>query len=235
MEELKLGFVTNAELASWFGTSTSNLSHKKKNFLKKLSDYCEFQNCRGGITITKIIQSFYVKNQNYKIVEDNYDKYWSSSGLDTCAHVGGKIYADYYDKITVQESTTIKHTAQVRNAKFNKPFSEEPGPCGKCTYLLCKKNEQGQLVWLSAEEETIKQQLFTKYFGSAEEKTILVNMMVENGEITTEEAWDKYSSLMKLPKNYSNFMYEFKQLTGVQLIKGTLVERIESAFEEKHW
>lgn len=61
----------------------------------------------------------------------------------------------------------------------------------------------------------------------------MVQQMVENGEITEEQAWQEYSALIQLPKFYPCFMSEFKKLTGVQLIRGTLLDKTESAFEEK--
>lgn len=232
MEYLSIGKFTNADLADWFGTSESNLSHKKKKFLAVLKEYCAFNSIYGGIEITEVYNPFYTKNANYKLTFDNYDKYWSSSGLDTCTHVGSQMYADLQEQYTIKESTVISQTRQVRNQKFHKPFDEKPGPCGKCTYILCKKNEHGQPTWLSDEENQIKEQLLKKYFGTAEEKTIMVQQMVENGEITADQAWDEYSALLKLPKFYPSFMSEFKKLTGVQLIRGTLIDRRESAFEE---
>lgn len=54
MEYLTIGKFTNAELAEWFGTSTNNLSHKKKKFLTVLQEYCDFKSIYGGIEITKV-------------------------------------------------------------------------------------------------------------------------------------------------------------------------------------
>lgn len=87
MDELRLGKITNIELAEWFGTTEKQISHKKKQFLDKLEDYCVFKPIRGGIEIKIIIKPFYVKNKNYQIAKDQFNNYWSETGLDTCTHV----------------------------------------------------------------------------------------------------------------------------------------------------
>ena len=87
MEELKLGKVSNAELVEWFGSTANSFSKKKKSWLKKLEEYCEFKPLDGGVEITKIHKYFYTKNKNYQIVKDNFCSVWDESGLDTCKHV----------------------------------------------------------------------------------------------------------------------------------------------------
>lgn len=49
--------------------------------------------------------------------------------------------------------------------------------------------------------------------------------MIENGELDTKDAWDCYSKLISLPHSYSGFMSEFKDMTGVQLVKGTSISK----------
>lgn len=233
MNELKLGKVSNAELASWFLVEETTLSRRKKKYLERLKLYCDFISCRGGVEILEIYKAFYIQNKNYKIVEDNFDNYWDESGLDTCRHVGEQIHEDFQEQLTVQEDTTVKHVAQVRNSKFNKPNGDDVGPEGRCHYVLCKKDNKGKPVWLNYEEDQIKKQLLEKWFKGADEKTIIVQSMINEGQITKEEAWSVYSKLMRLPKSYSGFMSEFKKLTGTQLIRGTFIERSgpeESAF-----
>lgn len=232
MEMLKLGKITTEELASWFNTSKNNLSKHKKEYLKKLESYCLFESIYGGINIKEIYKSIYVKNPNYQIVLENIDKVWDKSGLDTCSHVGEQIYKEHRAELTVQESTTITHTAQARNQKWGKPNSEEGGPEGRCDYVLCRKNESGKPIWLNSDQERIKEKLLKKWFGDADEKTVIVQMMIDRGEIKEEEAWNMYSRIMKLPRNYYGFMKEFKDITGIQLIRGTQVETGENACEE---
>lgn len=150
MEELKLGKITNEELAQWFCINKTNLSKHKKKFMNILKEYCDFEPVYGGVIVNKIYEYTYIKNPNLKIVLDNIDKVWSGTGLDTCSHVGKIIYQEHEKELTVQKSTTIDHTAQARNRKWGKPNSEEGGPEGSCVYILCTKDKEGTPIYLTA-------------------------------------------------------------------------------------
>ena len=225
MEELRLGKVTNKELAEWFGAkSADNISRHKKRYLETLKEYCNFEDIRGGVLIKEIFKPFYIKNSNYQIVKEEFKETWDESGLDTCSRVGAVIWEHHYDELKVQQSTTIKHTLQVRNELYGKPFEREKG-CGqdRCVYIFCIKKENGKCEFLTEEEEAIKEELMVKRFGTAEEKTLLVQSMVDSNALEKEKAWDYYEKLMSLPKTYPAFLGEFKKKTGKQLIRGTLL------------
>lgn len=61
----------------------------------------------------------------------------------------------------------------------------------------------------------------TKWFGTTEEKTILIQTMINNKEIAVEEAWQAYSEMIELPHHYLSFLQEFQELTGTWLIRGS--------------
>lgn len=86
--ELHEGFMSNQELANWFGITENGFSKRKSKILPRLSDYCDYETVRGGAMISNIKLPTYVKNRNFKIVYDNYRECWSEDGLDTCTHVG---------------------------------------------------------------------------------------------------------------------------------------------------
>ena len=226
--ELKLGIMKMNELADWFGLSTSTLSKAKAKYMKKLEEYCEFTQIYGGVKITKIHKKFYTKNKSYQIVRQEFCDTWSENGLDSCRRVASEIYSKHANEITVKEDTTYMHARQVRNELYGKPMIGQ-GEKGTCEYIWCKK-ENGKLVFLSPEEEEIKKKLLFKYFATANEKTVMVQTMIDNKELTKEEAWEYYSQIINLPAYYEIFLKDFRDQTGVQLIKGTLIHN-ELRFE----
>lgn len=225
MEELKKGQISNDELADWFMVSKNSLSKNKSRYLKKLEEYCDFTPYQGGVKVHKIYKPSYVKNKNLQVVREEFDTSWDESGLDTCIRVASDIQEKRYEDLTVQLNTTARHVSQIRNEKYGKPFSEEGGPQGHCIYILCKKDESGRLVLLSEEEEQIKKRLLKKWLGDADEKTLLVKELVSKGELAEEEAWSYYNDIINLPNAYMGFMGDFKHETGVQLIRGTLINK----------
>lgn len=234
MQDLLLeeGFISSQDLAEWFNTSANNFSKHKKDFLEKLKDYCDFENKRGGVEILEVYRPAYIKNKNYQIVEDNFDKYWPCNRPETCTHVGSLIHQDFEKQLTVKESTTIKHTAQARNVLYGKPVEEDSkGLKGTCAYIWCVKREDGEgYRYLTTEEEAIKQDLLIKYLGSADEKTALIQMAIDRGEIAEKDGWKEYSKLMQLKRAFPAFLNAFTRETGCVLVKGTQIEPEEGAF-----
>ena len=231
MNELRLGRITNQDLAEWFGATKNSIEKKKKHWLEILKEYCEFEPIYGGVYITKIHKPYYVKNKNFQIVKEEFDEVWDKSGLDSCKRVSEEIFIKRQDDLTVQESTVYVQTRQVRNEYYGKPMCGS-GPKGRCSYVWCKKNPQtNRLEYLSEEEEKIKKELLEFYFADADEKTVLVNEMVQRKEISEAEAWGYYSQIMNISFNYKNFMGEFKRRTGITLIRGTVLEQ-ELHFED---
>ena len=68
-----------------------------------------------------------------------------------------------------------------------------------------------------------------KYFGTDIEQDILIREMVENGELTKEEAYDLSCEIRNLNKNgYMSFKAELETLFNCRITKGTLVIRNEN-------
>jgi hypothetical protein len=63
MSKLKLGKMSGRELAEWLGISYEGTYRKNPTrHLKKLEDYCEYEQVRGGAIIKKIYVEEYDKN-----------------------------------------------------------------------------------------------------------------------------------------------------------------------------
>lgn len=234
--ELKLGKMTNKELAEWFGITESSFKNvKNKGKLDELKLFANFYEEKGKVVITEIFEPVYNKQQGKTLqqVIGKIDEVWSEDGLDSCSRVGTQI-CDLLCKegLIRKESTIIEYTRQGRNELYGKPFVSS-GRLGKCIYIWCKRNpETGDYALLNEEEQMIKQQLQTKYFGDATEKQILVKGMVESGEISKEEAWDVLEEMTNMRTgNFMAFLREIQKALGCQVIRGTLVER--NALPEK--
>jgi threonine synthase len=62
MSKLKLGKMTGQELAEWFGVKYSTYKNRSSKYIKKLEDYCEYEQVRGGAIIKEIYVEEYDKN-----------------------------------------------------------------------------------------------------------------------------------------------------------------------------
>ena len=61
--ELKEGIMTNREMAEWFGCSLTTFTRNRPNWVKRLDDYCDYKLVRGGVIISNIRLSCYIKNK----------------------------------------------------------------------------------------------------------------------------------------------------------------------------
>lgn len=228
MEKLKLGIVTNAELASWFGISAKSLSNRKKRKLEELKEYARFEELKnkGKINIIEIYEDTYVNTRDkaFKIILDNIDKEWSAEGLDTCKDVAERLLEKFPDKLQIAPSTAANYTCKARNIKYGKPFSKAGGELGICEYIWCKRLSTGELDFLTDEEEEIKKRSLAKHFKTAEEKTALVQDLIQTKQLTQEEAWSYYSDILGVPGAYMGFIADMRS-KGINIVKGTLVTR----------
>ena len=227
--ELKLGKMTNKELAEWFGITEGTFKNNKVKKLDELKLFADFIEQNGKIYIREIYEPIYNKQQKKTLqkVVDKIDEVWNINGLDTCSHVGAQI-CELLNKegFQRQESTIVKYTREGRNELYGKPFVGE-GKLGKCIYIWCKRNPKtGEYSLLTEEEQKIKEELQKKYFGDTTEKQILVKAMLEAKEITKDEAWDILEEMTNMKNNnFLSFLKDLQERLHCQVIRGTLVER----------
>lgn len=227
--ELKLGIMTNREIAQWFGIKESSFKNKKKEKLEELKLFAKFEEERGKINILEIYEPVYEKQlgKTKNLVVNKIDDVWNENGLDSCVRVGNKIYEILKGEgIIRRPSTVIAYTRQGRNELYGVPF-EGGGKLGNCIYIWCKRNpDTGDYEFLTPEENQIKDSLQIKYFGNATEKQILVKAMIAAGEITQEEAWGVLEEMTNMDNgNFMNFLGELQATLHCQVIRGTFVER----------
>lgn len=227
----------NKELAEWFEIKEATFKSSKKRRLEELKDYADFIVVKGKVKILKVKNAEYVnkKRYSYQVVKNDFNKKWPVNGLSTMKKVGSEIYHDHKEdaNFKISEVTTIKYMSKARDELYGKPSSKEGGPLGNCSLMLCKKLENGNIEFFTKEEEEIKRRLKVKYFGSQEDKDLMVEMMLANGEIEEEEAWQVYRELRGYNVgDFLAFMAELEETIGNLVVRGLYVERNEKGLKE---
>lgn len=229
--ELKLGQMTNQELADWFGIKLSSFKNSKKNKLKELESFAAFEANRNGADIKEIYNSVYSKkgSKAKQIIFDEFLNEWNESGLDTVNNVTDKIYFKRGNELTVLKSTGYQYALEARNEYFGKPYLDM-GKLGKCMYVWCKKEvtDEGAVILslFNEEEQTIKKDLMTKYFKTDEEKDVMLAEMVKAGEITKAEAYDRMAEMRGLnEEGFIGFKIALEEALGASVVKGTIIEK----------
>lgn len=233
--ELKLGFMSNAELAEWFGIKPDSFSKKKKAYIEKLEAHADITVVRGGVEIFDIHVPHYDKSLMhkegaYEKIRDEIDEVWNDNGLDTGKNVAIKIQKKIGNELTVQPATIYNYTLKGERELYGVYFSKG-GTIGNRIYVMCKSTDDGYALF-NEEEERIKQNLLEKYYGtSITEKWLIAKQMVEAGEIEEKDVYAMVENMqtpadiIKRNKKDNKDLYSLF-MTDLQTALGCKVERV---------
>lgn len=224
--ELKLGKMSNKELAEWFGISVGSFKNRRKDKLEELKGYANFNIVYGGVEIKEIYENEFNKSRksNYVKIRDKIDEKWNDNGLDTCKNVSKKIIKDIGNELALADSTVYVYTRQGRDELYGKPYGIS-GKIGNCVYILCKSTENG-LEFFTEEEKKKKDMLIRKYYGDTTERMIILDAMVLAGDLKKEDYYDTLHELdqMNNTTKYMEFLAELQTELGCKIVKGTYKE-----------
>ena len=218
------------EVGAFLQKSPKTISNNKTRTLKELEPFCKATLANRGFNIEEIyFDGEYNKEdfKSYNIILEKIPEMWDESGYDTSKLVAKKI--GKVVNLPIKDATTYKYTCQGKNELYGKCFGGQ-GKLGYSTYVWAKE-VQDKIIPFTPEEEEVKNQLLKKYFGDASEKTVLVQSMIESGELAEKDAWKEYKNIMNLPHFYGMFIDELRVAIGCKVVKATLIS--ESAFEYK--
>lgn len=235
--ELRIGKMTTKELAEWFGISYGSFRTMKEKKLEELQKYAIFEEIYGGVNITAIIKETYNKkdNQIRQVYQQGFEEL--KEPIDTVSNINEKIYGKYHEQLpTLSSAASGYHYAiEVRNANYGIPF-KDVGSLGRCYYLWCKVEEKDGIqyfIQFNEEEENIKKNLLKQYFGTDEERDILIAQMVDAGEITEAEAYRLTREYRGLNgAGFMGFLKELEKQLGAKVVKATKFEK-EFYFDEE--
>lgn len=239
--KLHLGKMKTKELAQWFSISDQSFRNSKKRKLEELKLYCDFEEVYGGVYVKEIYDEEngleYVKgnSKSYELVKSSFSEEWNSDGIDTCSNVAIKIIDKHKNELSIADSTTYNYVLRARNELYGVPFISL-GELGSCVYLWCKKEmlDDGTIVYtqFSDEEDKIRKDLMKKMFSTDVDKEVFIAEMVQQGEITKEEAYDKLCELKNLNKaGYTGFLKALKEAIGSDVSKATLLYKEDDKIE----
>lgn len=196
--ELKVGLMTNNELAEWFGVKPRTFTNAKDKKLEELKEYAVFEVLKGKINILKIKIPVYVKkkSKNYLIIKSHIDENWNDSGLDNKKNVAEKIFnkkEEYH--LNLKYSTTYSYTCKGSNELYGSAReSDKGGEIGNCRYVLCTVDvKTGEPRWFTEEEYKKKIELRKKYFKKVNSDEVqdikeTIYLREKRKEITKEDA-----------------------------------------------
>lgn len=228
-KELQLGEIKISDLSDWFGIKKNSFSKAKQKKMEELKLFCDYELVsKTKISITNIYSPIYEKSasENYEKIKQEIPKIWKVNYPETCSRVSAEIVEQKNNKgITLTNSSIYNYTRKASVELYGKRGSRLSGELGISEYIWAKQNEtKTGYEFLTDEELAVKTQLLQQYFGNAQEKSLFIQESIQRGELKEEEAWREYDRIMNLSKNFVDFLEDFYKITGVRLVKCTLVE-----------
>lgn len=220
--ELKIGIMTNQEMAEWFGIKEKSFRTTRQKKLEELKEYAIFEDMRGKVNIKQIIKKVYTKgSRDFKLIKEKTREQWNESGLDTCRLVAAKIAKKYRQELKVSDNTLYNYTCISKRELWGKTFGAG-GEIGHCVSELCKVIDN-VCIEFTEEENKIKKSLIKKHFGNLDEKVLFIKDLLENEEITKEESWELLEDIAKLDSNYWLFKLELQEKIGCKITTATRI------------
>lgn len=220
------------ELADWFGIKLDSLNSNKKKKFEELKNFCDFTIVNNRkIFIEEVFIPVYKKKASVarQIVEDKWENYWDDTGWDSCTRVGQELYKNEFvnlKNVDVKCATVINYTSRAKRENYGVAYVRS-GKKGSCEVELCIKAENDVLVPLNDEQKKIKNNLWKKYFGNADDKMIVVQAMVNAGEIKKEDAWGVFEEWTGLDRNFMDFLKDLQAELGCKVIRGTYIPNLD--------
>lgn len=184
--QLKLGIMTLAELAEWFGISHNTIRHTKEKRLKLLKEFADYHMEGRSVCIDAIHIPEY--NKAYDVIKEELPNEWNKSGLDTCARVGSALYWKRQDvKASIKEATAKSYANRAKIALYGKNNSGEVGELGFSNYEWCRRVGY-DCQPLDAEQHAIIKECSNATFGKMYgEHAAILTAALKNQEITEAE------------------------------------------------
>ena len=185
--ELKLGKMTQKELAEWFGVTYSTFKTNPKTKAKRmeiLKYFADYHMVKSTVYIDKIHIPTYSKA--FDIVKTEFPKTWHKNGIDTCSRVGKEIYNKNIEVSSqVQLATTQVYTCRVKKELYGRNHIKECGTKGYSEYIWGKILPGGQCEELSPEEKEIVKECSQESYGKTlSDKVALLADAFNKHEIT---------------------------------------------------
>lgn len=235
MKQLRLGSMSYAELAEWFGIKPNTLAHTKEKRLKELESFCIFEDFPyKGVEIKEIFQSTYVKNKwledvkLYKELIEKQPEHLASISAMT------KEVQKQTEFENLSERAIMARLSKAGEIGFGITKEEgSHGQYGSREYVWAIKLD-GPIYYryFSAEEKKLFDDLTVGLYSANPEKIqklALLDQSLRDGEMTSKEYIEKREALGVLV--FSEVLYKFKEKTGLVVARATK-HQIENNFKE---
>lgn len=233
---LKKGFMSNQDLADWFGVKKRSYENAASRYLEKLSECATFKRVRGGVEIQEIIFEVYEKNAAQKRADDKYFNAQirkcikEQEGFASIAGIAkkAKLEEEEYKVLSIQQVEKRMSDAGKRN--YGAFGDGKGGAIGMRDREWAIKLEGiNKYRNLTPEEREIFLEITSIYYTKAPDKIVekrKLEQKLRNGEIDK----DRYFELIDLYQLdlFPDILGAFFERTGYKIVLASQYEIIQN-------
>lgn len=239
--KLKIGKMTQKELAEWFGISASYMRKEsaKKKYYELLKCYAEyhFETAQSGgqsIIIDHIyIDEFQKPESPFNIILARFNEFWSPTKLDTLRHVAKK-FLKAYPEWTIQLDTCCSYVGRAKVLLYGHNYKNDHGEQGRSRFEWAQLNRKTfNFEKLPQEHRDIISTINREVYSGLTEEISKLIFANAQGQISTIELEEGIKAQIKELKSeyYETFLTRINESLGY--IPDCVTEIIQENYFEK--
>lgn len=220
MLELKIGFMSDEEMAQWCGKQLASYKRNRKRWAEtKLISHAEFELVRGGVYIKNIKDPIY-SISGKKEVKEKFEPCWGYGEfkVDTNKDCWNKLKQVLTNSLS--DTTGLKYVSEAKCEQYGVAFKKKQreGTKGYCHYVFCKIVD-GKPVPFTKSDLKIKAELEKKYLKDQTQQTYELQALLadfKRGDLSSEEYQEAMTDLLETDYGWNAFQKELNKVLGTQ-------------------
>ena len=232
--ELQMGFMSNEQLAAWFGVAKDTLRKKKKAMLIRLGNFADFDIIHGGVVINQIYCKVYGVDV-YPRIKELLPEYWSLTGLDTSRRVAiamkTRLDLEGYES---SDATIYQYVCRARRELYGDAKTGTPGPLGRSEHELARYNTLTyEALPLTSEQWEMIEQITKATFNISPPQVIANGLKALQETKDTTISKKEMENILTHGNNFATWKNNLETALGFSIVNATRIYRdIEPEDEE---
>ena len=218
MLELKLGFMTDEEIAEWCGKTVVTFKRNRKRWCTNiLSKYAKFEIVNKGINIIEIKDPIFLSSGRKEVAEKWRDCWgYDNSSIDTNSACWSKLKSQMINNLS--DSTGRSYISNFKCEEYGVAYKrrKRDGTKGYCHFVFCKIVD-GIPQHFTDEELKIKKELEDKHLTNSQQQQYDMQALLAAlrlGEITNTEYQEAITELIETDTGWSAFQEALEEAIG---------------------
>lgn len=209
MKQLRLGKIKGQEIAEWMSLSYNTYRNNPTKYIKRLEDYCEYEQVRGGVIIKEIYLYEYNKNLNAELTKRYLQALQEDNGVISLSG------------LEATEGISTHHSKKIRNKLFgDKPINLDPKAHGLIGFReriwAIKIAENCYRDFTDEEEELFNTLIQQDYIDKMNPETVKAQQLILECCVKEGYTAEEYQKILTEQKYnfFNDVIVKFRKLTG---------------------